>query len=51
MEDINAAIGEVSGINKDNITVPLSVNMIVQRVSQEVNIRGIGISEFQASQG
>lgn len=40
------------GINKgDNITVPLSVNMVVQRVSQEVNIRGIGINEFQASQG
>jgi intracellular multiplication protein IcmL len=40
------------GVNEsDTITVPLTVDMTVQRVSQEVNIRGIGISEFQAAQG
>ena len=40
------------GVNEnDTITVPLTIDMTVQRVSQEVNIRGIGISEFQAAQG
>lgn len=40
------------GINEsDNITVPMTVQMKVKRVSQKENIKGIGIDEFQAIQG
>lgn len=40
------------GINQDdNITMPMTIQMKVKRVSQKENIKGIGIDEFQAIQG
>lgn len=40
------------GVNEnDSITMPLTVQMKVKRVSQKENIQGIGIDEFQAIQG
>ncbi|MDG2347992.1 MAG: DotI/IcmL/TraM family protein [Gammaproteobacteria bacterium] len=40
------------GINEsDSLTLPMTVQMRVKRVSQKENIKGIGIDEFQAIQG